>query len=257
MAIQVGFAGSTLTAQVANLSSGDPYWDNVIMLLRWDDASSVTDTAADVKGNVSSITASSTSPTIQVSGPVSSPFGGYINTTSTTQYVSITTASSSDWLFDGEFTFEFWAYYVNSGFASTGGFFNKLTSWTGSEGFGFGLDTYFKFNCYMTGAPSRTTVLTNKNRASAGYDTWQFWAITRDSADFIRIYLNGEMVGKSSAAVPGTMSSSAQPFRLFCRNSTSGGFTGRIDEFRVTKGIARYTTDGLFGVPSAPFPTGS
>ena len=64
-------------------------------------------------------------------------------------------------------------------------------------------------------------------------------------------YING--VSNKTVTVSGTVNSSPGAFRIASSTHTSGQhFNGYIDEFRVTKGVARYL--GAFTPPGASFP---
>ncbi len=69
----------------------------------------------------------------------------------------------------------------------------------------------------------------------------------------VRMYKNGTEVWSGDISI--TVSTSASVLEIGCAPTIGGGsngFSGYMDEFRVTKGVPRYTTD--FTVPSAPFP---
>lgn len=69
-----------------------------------------------------------------------------------------------------------------------------------------------------------------------------------------RLYLDGVMVGSSTT--PRTLSAGAQVLTIGkTTNPTPAGWAGWIDETRITKGVARYASDGGFSVPTATYPT--
>lgn len=81
---------------------------------------------------------------------------------------------------------------------------------------------------------------------------WYHIAIDRDASNVERLYIDGVMV--ASGTITATMNDSADAFSIGNRTNTSDGFDGWIDEVRITKGAARYASDGGFTVPTAAFP---
>ncbi|MFA5897834.1 MAG: LamG domain-containing protein [Hyphomicrobium sp.] len=82
--------------------------------------------------------------------------------------------------------------------------------------------------------------------------TWYHIAIDRDASNVERLYIDGVMV--ASATITATMNDSADAFSIGNKTNTSDGFDGWFDEFRITKGVARYASDGGFTVPTKAFP---
>ena len=68
-------------------------------------------------------------------------------------------------------------------------------------------------------------------------DTWYHIAIVRSSGT-TTMYMDGSSVGSFSDS----FSYIAAPFRLGSYSNGGYGFTGYVDDFRTTKGIARYTS---------------
>lgn len=91
-----------------------------------------------------------------------------------------------------------------------------------------------------------TRVLTGTTTLSSG--TWYHVAITRASGTW-RLFVNGSLEGS-------TYSNSAEPVpsngNLYIGQGNAVGYKGYIDEFRITKGYARYTAN--FTPPAAAFP---
>ncbi len=78
-------------------------------------------------------------------------------------------------------------------------------------------------------------------------------AIEKDSSGKLRIYRDGVMVASTTPADSSIIHFASG---LFIGNDASGGrsWNGYIDEFRITKGVARYASDSGYTVPTAAFP---
>jgi hypothetical protein len=86
-------------------------------------------------------------------------------------------------------------------------------------------------------------------------DVWYHIAVDKDAAGKIRIYKNGVMIASDTPADSSMFDAATSlmignaPF-LFDAHPMDGW----MDELRITKGIARYASDGGFAVPTAAFP---
>jgi hypothetical protein len=83
------------------------------------------------------------------------------------------------------------------------------------------------------------------------YDTWFHFAFVR-SGNTLSMYINGTRVATMSYS--GAWPDNTRPFTLGNDGNDGGLYpmTGRIDDVRISKGIARYT-GASFAVPTAPF----
>jgi hypothetical protein len=77
---------------------------------------------------------------------------------------------------------------------------------------------------------------------------WNHIAIAR-SGSFLRLFFNGVLQG-ASPYTDSTDYNGNGPLRV--GSGVNGDFNGYIDDLRITKGVARYTTN--FTPPAAPFP---
>jgi hypothetical protein len=84
-------------------------------------------------------------------------------------------------------------------------------------------------------------------------NTWAHIAFTR-SGGTLRSFLNGSIVGTNTTLGTSAVNdgASTNPNTIGSFNNNTGGFNGYIDDFRITKGVARYTAN--FTPPTAPFP---
>jgi hypothetical protein len=75
-------------------------------------------------------------------------------------------------------------------------------------------------------------------------------AADRDAAGTLRVYADGVMIGKLLSA--GGSRTGDDPVEI--GRVTSTLFDGWIDEVRITKGVARYASDGGYTPSVDPFP---
>jgi len=84
-------------------------------------------------------------------------------------------------------------------------------------------------------------------------NTWHHYAFVRfgSGSNNVVIYRDGINVGAGTFA--GLAGNATVQYKIAETSSGSGGdFSGYIDDFRITKGVARYTAN--FTPPTAPFP---
>ena len=137
----------------------------------------------------------------------------------------------------GDFTVEHWVYVTN--IAEDRGF------WTIGDGLGMGIDSSELWVVTTGQDPEEITSASGTILAN----TWYHVAVTRQSGS-MKAFVNGNQVGSTYASTENFTQNSLIIGYLF---STSFGVSGLIDEFRITKGIARYTAN--FTPPTEAFPT--
>lgn len=210
----------------------DPSWANVSLLLHMNGSNGST-TFTDNSSNAHTITVFGNAQ-ISTSDP---KFGtGALTLDGTGDYLR-TPANAGFAFGTGDFTVECWCYATvisdNDGLFTFGGTTSGLFlalyqgTWTlgtaGSGGTGMG-------------------------SASTDLNTWRHVAVTR-SGTSLRLFINGVQRGS-------TLTSSANlsdnQLKIGYYFSETFGFVGKVDEFRVTKGVARYVSN--FTPPTAPFP---
>ncbi|RWO20649.1 LamG domain-containing protein [Mesorhizobium sp.] len=111
--------------------------------------------------------------------------------------------------------------------------------------------TEIVFNLSNTGAANDVVVTTSGAALTAG--NWHHVAVDKDSSGKIRVYANGVMRG---SATPGNsaMFNSTAILTIGADSTGARSLDGRIDEVRITKGVARYASDSGYTVPTAAFP---
>ncbi|MBR1246139.1 LamG domain-containing protein [Bradyrhizobium sp. AUGA SZCCT0169] len=160
-------------------------------------------------------------------------------------------ADSTDWEFDGEFTIEAFL-RINSLSPITS---TVMSHGTASTAYGWWL-TYsnagtlrFRFDDGADG-----TALHDITQGSAPMTTatWYHVAVDRDASNKLRLYVDGVMRASKTAAT-GTSANTAGTLDIGMVGSSSP-MNGWVDEVRITKGVARYASDGGFAPPAAAFP---
>jgi hypothetical protein len=177
-----------------------------------------------------------------------SKFGGaslYVNGTSVSETNYMRVDGGDDFTFAGDFTMDWWQYviaYTNS----FGSFVNVLTpadkntcaycagaAWNSSGG-----------NFHFINYPKDSVAAPTKN-------AWHHVALTRAGSAFMA-FIDGHLVATdvSTATIRGQLGVTGT-----AGNSDNGDFNGYIDELRVVKGTAVWTSD--FTPPTAPYVAGS
>lgn len=144
----------------------------------------------------------------------------------------------------GDFTIEFWAWKSADGstsfdavisVGSTGNYFGGFAvELSANRGFGFIYDGAVRIGSSL-----------NPNDS-----TWHHYAVVRSGNTFA-LYRDG--VQLTTATLTPTLGITGEAWIGSGVTSTGNNFNGYLDNLRVTRGVARYTSN--FAVPSAPFPT--
>lgn len=228
--------------------NGDAYFNNVSVLLHMDGSNGST-TFADNSGNA--LTA-----TVNGDAKISTAnykFGtGSLLVDGTGDFLSYATSS----LFQfgtGDFTIE--CFIKESSQTTTT--MNQLVASTSS---GFTTAGSFALRTRVFGAAKVGFTLRHSsgwhdiNSATAVNDSnWHHIAVTRTSAT-IKLFVDG-IVAQSGTIGASDVVGLTEPLSIggaYYGNGTEGNFIGNIDDFRITKGVARYTTN--FTPTSTPFP---
>lgn len=217
--------------------TGDPNFSSVSLLLHMDGTNGST-TFTDSSSNALTVTRSGDA---QIS-TTQSKFGGasaYFDGTG--DYLS--SASSAGFAFGtGNFTCEAWIYPT-----AFGGTYNTIMATRG----GSGTVTGFSWSAVSNGTMivyTNTFAYQGTVTSAISLNTWTHIALVR-SAGNLQVYING--VKNRASDVTFTNDLTDQTFTVGIVG-TFEPFTGYIDDLRITKGIARYTTD--FTAPVAAFP---
>lgn len=162
-----------------------------------------------------------------------------------------TSPDSADWDFGaGAFTIECFVRFA-TGFDSPASVF--VSQWTSLSERAF----VFNFNAGLTFTYSTDGTGAGAVSVTASWspviDTWYHVAVDRDGGGTIRLYVDGVMVGSAAAAVTFYNSNGLLHIGRIS-TSSSNDMVGWLDEIRITKGVARYGSDGGFTPPVSFYP---
>ncbi len=134
--------------------------------------------------------------------------------------------------FPGDFTVDFWM--KTSTVSLDGGAFRRLVA--------FQLDNATGMQLYMNASGqvvlrNNNSILTGSTNVATG--SWVHVALTR-SGTSLKLFVNGT---QDASVADSTAFAAGSTARIGSYNGTTGRYLGSIDEFRVTKGIARWTDD--------------
>ena len=135
----------------------------------------------------------------------------------------------------GPFTLECQAYFTST---PNGGIF--MTKWAPSSGqysWWFGILASGVLTVYYTTDGNSVTVATSGSFTFT-LNTWYHLAVDRDASNVIRIYVNGAVV--ASATVGATFFASTANVMIGNDPRLSFNMQGRLDEVRITAGVAQY-----------------
>ena len=149
----------------------------------------------------------------------------------------------------GDFTIEFW---MNSTVAwtsqpSSAGVLSHKAS-DSTNGWVIYRDGFYpsKLNARLAGALPYCATASTPTQG-----VWEHWALTRQGTN-VRWFKNGVLDATCTITASASIADSTATFYVGFAQTWSGYLNAALDEVRVTKGLARYTTN--FTVPTAEFP---
>lgn len=228
---------ATFTPPTAAFEQGpavyDTYYGNVVLHCHFNGENNAT-TFVDQKGHTLAVQGTTPPKTITTNAK----FGGSCAVGNQTGLGRISCGASSDYLLAADdFTIELNTYRF------VGGNNQRIFSFTNSAG-DETLSMWTDSSYFTTVKLGAVTALTP---ATATGNAWWHIALVR-TGTALKIYLNGVLGGTYDI---GTTSIDTSGVLYICGGPTTG-LNEAIDEFRFTKGIARYTTN--FTPPTEPFP---
>ncbi len=223
----------------------DPFASNLVLASTFSDPSDVLDVHSQIKGSGSEKGLFVTGTTKEISQSNFYGRSGSLYFDGDADYINLN--ATSDFNFGtGDFTIEFWMY---SGVNSADGFFRRLWMTDGPTGNASG-------NFQISVTP--TTGVINLWEAGTALDvsgvsdvttsTWNHIAAVR-SGSTLKLYVNGvEEVSTTYTTAISPNSGSPRP-RIGNYNASSGqgDYNGYLQDYRVYKGVAKYTEEFLCG----------
>jgi len=221
--------------KITGSTVGDVYFPQTTLLLPFDGSNGAT-TTSDSSGSNHSVTFAGTA---QIS-TLRSKFGASsLFLDGNSDYVDMGAHSSLDFG-TGDFTVECWVYAETTS-AFYPGFLGSVTGWS-SGASSHRYDNYGqanKFSLHLNGASPQDPFLTTSSTFS--HDTWYHYAVTR-SGNTWRMFINGalEVSGTNSGSY--NIGLGGMRVGQSSWDGAHGYFKGNVDDIRLTKGIARYTS---------------
>lgn len=219
--------------------SADPYWDYVVLLMGANGADAST----------AIIDESSYGRTVTVFGDAQidtsdKKFGTgslFLNTAAA-DYVQV--PDSPDFIMGSSFTMECWFQPLS------GPLWHYIMGQGGIGGFAWNV-MMIESDSFRWGQRDFVEVYEATSAWPYNYNQWYHLVIER-SGSIARLYRDGAMVRKVTIGAGG-ITNSTEPFRVGL-GWPGNGTRARIDEVRVTNGIARYDDDAGYAVPTHAFP---
>jgi hypothetical protein len=141
----------------------------------------------------------------------------------------------------GDFTIEFWAYWAGGSFTS---YATAIDTRNGSVAAGLAIAANITTGAWYVSISAQEILGTVAAAAS-----WQHIAVTR-SGTSLRLFVNGTQTGSTYTS---SNDFSNTTLRVGLRPDNQYPWNGYLQDLRITKGYARYTSN--FTAPTAAFPT--
>jgi hypothetical protein len=229
-------SGSTGPVPARRSGGGNVGFDSFTKVLMHMDGANNGTTFTDVSGKSWTAVDNAVTSTAQAKfGATSASFDGTLDV--------IHTPNHADFTFDtGDFTIDFWVYTAANG--QWCGQWDVSSAWQCGNGPGT-----IQFFWQVSGS---TKALYTTTAFNVPASTWTHVAFVRNGANFY-IFSGGisKALTVSTAIAGNSLGQVAANMCIGNRRMTDGSFNGYIDEFRLSKGIARWTAD--FTVPASAY----
>jgi len=235
---------------VTDATVGDAHFPKVEALLPFDGTNGATSTTdLSERGNTVTFGGDAEISTAQ------SKFGGSsLSLDGNGDYVDLPQATNQ--LVSEDFTIEFW-FRINSGAGSeTVGLFGSYYTTPSGKGMIMASSATYNqvyFQWHYGAADWAYLNRTQGTRTALSNNTWYHVAVTRSGSTW-RLFLNGTQEDSVTQSDQLTDSGSTTRLGNYGPSATaSHGLNGYIEDFRITRGVARYTSN--FTAPTSAHPT--
>lgn len=215
--------------------ANDPYWNNVVLAMHMDGVDNGT-TFVDAKAHTLTLNGNVCTKTgVYKYGTASAYFDG------TGDYIAVSPTSDFQ-IGDIDFCVE--AFVRVSSIASPYVLFsaNNYTSASGLR------VTLYNGQIYV----DHNSVSFNTTAAGVTANAWKHVAVTKSGTTY-SVFVDGVLVSTETGTPSAVTYDRVTIGALVANGSSLSAFSGYVDDLRITKGFARYTT-GPNGIPSEAFP---
>jgi hypothetical protein len=234
-------AGAALSLTGTGITSSDPYFANVGLLLPLDGADGAT-SFVDVKGNSLSRTGAAALSTAQAK------FGGSSLALLTSDSKLVLGSTANTAFGTRDFTIEGWFYFVSGAPSAYRPVYTNYTAWNGGGSMYIGGHAVYGGNMSFL-----SNGAFDIHEASAiPLNTWVHYAFVRKGTT-VAIYRNGVKTVSGAIGAATATTQATNPGFIGGAGDSSGSLWGYMDDFRITNGVARYSVD--FSAPTTPSPT--
>ena len=218
---------------------GDVYFPQTELLLPFDGTNGAT-TTSDSSDSNHSVTFTGTA---QISTARSKFGGSSLLVDGDSDYINMAAHSGLDFG-TGDFTVECWVYSEATS-ALYPSFLSSVTGWS-SGASGHRYDNSGQGNKFSFHLNPSDPFLSTTNTFS--HDTWYHYALTR-SGNTWRMFINGAQEASTTSSSSYNMGLGGLRVGQASWDGANGYFKGNVDDIRLTKGLARYTSS--FTPPSS------
>lgn len=220
----------------------DPFFSNVVLLLRGDGVNGSTAIVDSSSRNRTPIITGSTqiTTTSPKFGTGSIAFDGVDD--------ALSYADSTDFDLDGDFTIEMFVWF--SSLAGTRAIFSKKDNDNGAGWVQVYKNTGNGQAVFAISTDGATNAVVYTSGAVFATDTWHHVAVVRE-ANTVRFFVGGVLLHSTSLTAKPSVNTSPLRFGQAGASNLYDMF-GKLEQIRITKGVARYSAS--FTPPVAQFP---
>ena len=224
--------------QATGTTTGDVYFPQTKVLLPFDGANGAT-TTSDLSNENHTVSFFGTS---QIS-TVQSKFGGSsLLLDGNSDYLTIPNSSALT-LGSGDFTVEAWVYLTNDPTHAPIAVLYDSTANRRSWWFALTTSSFLRLRVHLDETGNASNVMSFNGATTVTENVWHHAALTRNG-NTVKLWLDGVQDGSGTCSFS-VYNNTTDPLQIgtyFANGSPSAFFPGYIEDLRVTKGVARYTS---------------